>query len=326
MNESILLHPIKVVAIKTGLSPHLIRVWERRYGAVTPGRTSSRRRMYSEREIERLKLLQALTKSGHSIGNIATLDMEELRSLHTRGEATAHSSLVESHRGGKRAAGGSFVSRCLDAVVRLDQPAFEAALQDGVVSLGQQGVLVHVIAPLAEAVGNLWMEGTIGVAHEHFASAILRTFLGNMSRPYAPSETAPHLITATPTGQLHELGAMLIAAAATSLGWQATYLGASIGPAEIASALRQTRAKAVGISIVYPADDPGVAAELRRLKQLMPVDVTLLVGGRAAASQRAVIDEVGAVYCGGPLTDFMNTLQDLRSGEAPAIGRQTVST
>ena len=68
-----MLHPIKVVAKKTGLSPHLIRVWERRYGAVTPERSDTQRRMYSEREIERLKVLQMLTEAGHSIGNIATL-------------------------------------------------------------------------------------------------------------------------------------------------------------------------------------------------------------------------------------------------------------
>ena len=137
-------------------------------------------------------------------------------------------------------------------------------------ALGQQGVLLHVIGPLAEEVGNLWQDGSIGVAHEHFASAIMRTFLGNMSRPFAPNDSSPHIVTATPTGQLHEIGAMLITAAATALGWQATYLGASISPVEIVSALRQKPARVVGLSIVYPPDDPfGGERSLVRLHELL---------------------------------------------------------
>jgi methylmalonyl-CoA mutase cobalamin-binding domain/chain len=182
--------------------------------------------------------------------------------------------------------------------------------------LGQQGVLVHVIAPLAEEVGALWQDGTIGVAHEHFASALLRTFLGNMGRPFAPGESAPLLISATPTGQLHEIGAMMIAAAASSVGWRAIYLGASLGPQEIASAAHQKSAAVVGISLVYPGDDPAIAGELRELNRLLPGSVKLLVGGRAAAAYRPLLDELGANYCGGPLADFMELLIRIREPEA----------
>ena len=64
-------HSIKVAARRCGLSTHVIRVWEKRYDAVSPDRTDTNRRLYSEQEIERLKLLRAATLSGHSIGNVA---------------------------------------------------------------------------------------------------------------------------------------------------------------------------------------------------------------------------------------------------------------
>jgi len=318
MSNNGFFHPIKVVSLRTGLSPHLIRVWERRYGAVTPGRTGSQRRMYSEQEIERLKLLQLLTEAGHSIGNIANMGTDELQLLRGEGDSPRFEALKEAvglePREVRREWGRQFVERCLTAVTALDQAGLESALQEGAVALGQQGALVHVVAPLAEEVGVKWQEGTIGVSHEHFASAILRTFLGQMSRPFAASESAPEILTATPTSQLHELGAMLITAAAAVLGWRATYLGASLGPQEIAGAVRQKSARAVGLSIVYPPDDAGVAAELRRLKPLLPEDVTILVGGRAASSYRSVIDEIGAVFSGGSLNEFMDHLNRLREG------------
>jgi DNA-binding transcriptional MerR regulator/methylmalonyl-CoA mutase cobalamin-binding subunit len=311
MSEVALLHPIKVAALKTGLSTHLIRVWERRYGAVKPERTSNQRRMYSEREIERLKLLGALTEAGHSIGNIANLDAGALQALILDKPFPAKSQPADQLRTDRRESGMLFVKKAVTAISDLNHDSLERVLQEAAVELGQQGVLLLVVAPLSEEVGNLWESGMIGVAHEHFASAILRTFLGNMSRPFAPNESSPHILVATPTSQLHEIGAMIITAAAAAMGWQATFLGASIGPVEIASALKQKSARVVGLSVVYPPDDPLVGQEIIRLGKLLPDDVAFMIGGRAAASYRNAINEAGAIMIGS-LEDFMAQLRRIR--------------
>src|SRR4051812_29880471 len=75
------LHTIKVVARRTGLSQHVIRIWEKRYEAVTPARSEGNRRLYADEEIARLQLLQQATLAGHSIGQIARLPTEDLRKL-----------------------------------------------------------------------------------------------------------------------------------------------------------------------------------------------------------------------------------------------------
>ena len=80
-------HPIKVVVLRTGLSPHVIRVWEKRYGAVEPMRTPTNRRRYTDADIERLLLLQRATQIGRSIGQIAQLPTETLRNLVREDEA-----------------------------------------------------------------------------------------------------------------------------------------------------------------------------------------------------------------------------------------------
>ena len=79
-------HGIKMVARRTGLSAHVIRIWEKRYGAVEPARSGTNRRLYSESQIERLGLLRDVTRAGHSIGLVANLGTEELRKL--AGEAS----------------------------------------------------------------------------------------------------------------------------------------------------------------------------------------------------------------------------------------------
>src|SRR3954451_24797954 len=74
---------IQAAAERTGLSPHVIRAWERRYGAITPERTAGKHRLYSELEIERLALLNRAVRNGHSIGKIASLSTNKLSALAT---------------------------------------------------------------------------------------------------------------------------------------------------------------------------------------------------------------------------------------------------
>ncbi|HWC58696.1 MAG TPA: MerR family transcriptional regulator, partial [Verrucomicrobiae bacterium] len=70
---------IQAVSRRTGLSPHVIRIWEKRYNAVLPSRTESNRRLYSGEEIERLALLRDVSRAGHTISSIARLSTPELR-------------------------------------------------------------------------------------------------------------------------------------------------------------------------------------------------------------------------------------------------------
>jgi methylmalonyl-CoA mutase cobalamin-binding subunit len=119
------------------------------------------------------------------------------------------------------------------------------------------------------------------------------------------------LIATTPTGQLHEIGAALVAAAATHQGWRVTYLGASLPADEIASAAIQNQARAVALSIVHPADDPALAGELHRLRRLLPPQTALLAGGGAARAYAGDLQASGFVVCDS-LADLTHALDDLR--------------
>lgn len=74
-------HPIRVVSQRTGLKPDLIRAWERRYEAIKPQRTAGRHRYYSDEDIARLLLLRQASSSARSIGQLAQLTDDQLRSV-----------------------------------------------------------------------------------------------------------------------------------------------------------------------------------------------------------------------------------------------------
>ena len=69
---------IGAVCRLTGISQHVLRVWEKRYGVVEPERSETDRRLYRESDVNRLALLKTLVDCGQAIGSIANLDNEEL--------------------------------------------------------------------------------------------------------------------------------------------------------------------------------------------------------------------------------------------------------
>ncbi len=74
-------YSIKAVSTITGINEHTIRAWEKRYNAISPERTDSNRRMYSETEVEKLNLLNKAVMVGHNISSVANLSVSELNSL-----------------------------------------------------------------------------------------------------------------------------------------------------------------------------------------------------------------------------------------------------
>jgi DNA-binding transcriptional MerR regulator/methylmalonyl-CoA mutase cobalamin-binding subunit len=301
-------YPIQLVARLTGLSAHVIRIWEQRYRAVEPHRTPTNRRLYSQRDIDRLNLLRDVTHAGHSIGQIAQLPTDKLGKLVA---ASSSLSVPPARPPAPAQPTGSFLDECLAAIKSLDAHALDDALKRGSIALGAFGLLQRVAAPLAQALGDFWRDGTFTAAHEHFASAALRVFLANSAKPFGAMDHAPVLIVATPAGQVHELGALLVGAAAANLGWQVTYLGASLPAAEIAGAAQQRRARAVALSLVYPEDDPGLAGELTRLREALPPEVKLLAGGRAMPAYRGALEKIGALPVEN-LAQLGSALDDLR--------------
>ena len=303
-------HSINMAGLKSGLTPHVIRVWERRYAAVSPLRSGTNRRLYTDAEVERLTLLREAVEAGYRIGNIARLSEEDLRRLLVSAPAkpvTAETAPRKDHSSSQE-----FGRRCLDAVQRMDAHGLEDALTRALIVFGHQGLLRQVIAPLIRDLGERWADGTLTAAHEHFASALLRSFLGNnSSRPLALSDGTPSLVVTTPSGQLHELGAVMIAAAARNLGWRVIYLGVSLPAAEIAGAAIQNRARAVALSLVYPTDDPQLAGELANLSRFLPSDVRLLAGGRASGAYHEALARIGAIRT-EDLDEFCRELDALR--------------
>ena len=279
--ETLRTYPIKAVSVKTGLSIHVIRVWEKRYQAIIPTRTETNRRVYTEEDLKKLMLLRKATQQGHNIGSVAKLSTEELEQLVSATPENIISKVLHADIGDEL---NSMVDECLHSIMRFDGFSFEKILLNASIQLSQSDLLERLIIPLITKIGEFWHGGQIRIMHEHMATAILKNFLSNLRNNYRIMETAPSIIVTTPIGQYHELGILILSVIAASEGLNVAYLGPNLPADEIASAAIKKKAKAVLLSIVYPADDHYLKLDLKKLGTLLPDKIKVIVGGRMASN------------------------------------------
>lgn len=303
------LHPIGVAAERAGISPDVVRAWERRYGVVEPARDDAGRRVYTSADVRRLRLLAQATEGGRSIGQVANLPTPDLADL-VREDETARRRVASTPS--RNGLPDDLVERALARVRALDGPGLDALLVRTASLQGVPALLRDVLAPLFRAIGDAWHAGELTSAQEHLASATTRGALGRLLANLSAPAEAPVLVVGTPAGDRHEIGALLAAAAATLEGWRVVYLGPDLPAADIAGAVRETGATAVALSVVFAPAPAALAAEIKELRSVLPDAVGILVGGGAAPALAPLMEAT-------PGVGFVAELDDLRAHLAAAL-------
>ena len=289
-------YAIRYVSQRTGLTPHVIRAWEKRYQAVVPLRSPKNRRLYSEDDVQRLLLLKRVADEGHNISHIAKLDSSELLELAQQEASMTPWALNNNGRHLHQKAAQDYRSECLSAVINLDPDRLNRSYDQAAVDLTRSALLKEVIVPLFEEIGNLWRNGSLKIINEHMATLVTRTLLLNMLRATAVSDTAPRIVIATAVGQWHDMGALTVALTAAEYGWYPLYFGPNLPVEEIAAAVKQSSARAVAISITHLLDQHPLVNELRKLRRYIGNDLILFVGGQAVSGHAQILEEINAKH------------------------------
>ena len=157
----------------------------------------------------------------------------------------------------------------------------------------------------------MWHEGEIRIVNEHISTAIIRKILTSLIDNNSVSTNAPSILIATPKGQLHELGALIIAVIASSDGWKVTYMGSDLPGEEIASAIERLQPRIVALSIVYPNDDHILDSEMVKLKKLLINGSKIIAGGRSVMSYKSTLESMNATIINN-ISDFREELEKSR--------------
>lgn len=302
-------YPIRYVAQQTGLSTHVIRVWEKRYQAVVPKRTDTNRRVFCGRDIERLKMLKTAVRVGNSISQIAGLSSEELMQLVKLDMSDASKVSAAREPGSLNAT--YFYDRSLSTVLNFNSKGLESVLDRAAVHLSKMELIKAVVEPLCQKIGELWEQGELKVINEHMTTTVIQSFLWNLLRSAEVSEKSPKIVIATPAGHQHELGALAIALIACESNWQSLYFGPSLPAEEIAAAVTYADARAVALSITYLDESHQLNLEVKKLRRYLDDGITIFMGGQAASP---IIDffDASEIQILKDVDSFKITLNNLR--------------
>jgi MerR family transcriptional regulator, light-induced transcriptional regulator len=287
---------IQFVSKITGINPHTIRAWEKRYQAVVPDRHQNGKRLYSQEHIDRLNKLNQLVNLGNNISDIANLPDASLEELANQygGFASAGFRAENNNHEAKSFKEKVDINRIQQHLVlalnsyKLDIISHE--LEKIKTQLDPREFSLNVLAPLLAEVGAQVESGTISIAQEHSLSAILKFHVGHMLYKHYESKNKIDLniAIATPEGELHEFGIMIAALLCSYYNINFYYLGTNMPALSLAEAANQIDAKIVllGVSRVYSDTSGAERLEnyaLELLDKLNP-DINVWLGGMTKTS------------------------------------------
>jgi DNA-binding transcriptional MerR regulator len=202
---------------RTGVSPELLRAWERRYALLRPQRTDGGFRLYSHEDLLRVEAMRAHLARGVSAAQAARLAADSPQPA--AGPAPTPRPVGV---GGAAPEVGGPLQEALDA---LDDAGAQAAFDNLLARYGVDSILRDVILPYLHDLGQRWSSGAASVAQEHFASALLRGRLLGLARGWDQGN-GPRAVLACGPGELHDLSLIVFGLALRRHGWRITYLGA----------------------------------------------------------------------------------------------------
>ena len=254
---------------RSGVSPELLRAWERRYGLLDPIRSPGGLRLYSLADLERVRVMQQHLADGLAAAEAAAAAVRAPGES-TKAAGTARESPVAA------------VDQLAAALEEFDEPRAQAIFDRLLAEVTLDVFLSEIVMPYLRDLGTRWVRGEITVAQEHFASNVVRGRLLGIARGWGRG-VGPRALLACAPGEQHELGLIAFGLALRTHGWRIEYLGADTPLDTIRGVANTLDVDLVVVSAVTPERIGELVTELRQISRVR----RLAVGGAGAEGLEA---------------------------------------
>ncbi|MCD0171863.1 MerR family transcriptional regulator, partial [Deinococcus sp. 23YEL01] len=192
------------VEAQTGVPATTLRQWERRYGFPHPARNASGYRLYSPGDVAAIQYMQSQLQSGVPASRAAELTLHAM----TAGAGPAPTPAAPDRAAPEQGRSGAQWSALLtQALIDSDTDRAAAVLSEAHAQIPVEVVMTDVISPTMIEIGARWERGEITVAHEHQATAFLRSRIsGLMDVAGVQAGFGPLVVAACAPQEQHELG------------------------------------------------------------------------------------------------------------------------
>lgn len=208
-------YSIKDLEQLSGIKAHTIRAWEQRHKLITPKRTSTNIRFYSDDDLRVILNVSILLEHDWKIGQIAKLTPEEI----------AKSALEADPYEGNYA---FELNELKLSTLNFDIERFETIMSTCIDKHGIHDTFQKVIGDYIQELGKLWLSGSVSISQEHFMSSMIRQKLYSALDELKAVDNGKTFALFLPANELHEIGLLYLAYVLKERGDRVIYLGQSL--------------------------------------------------------------------------------------------------
>lgn len=206
-------YSIKDLEILSGVKAHTIRIWEKRYSLLTPGRTDTNIRYYNDTDLRKILNVSLLVNNGFKISKVAKLDDQKIRNF-----------ILELSQ--RKTGESDYVDRLILHMLNFDNIGFYNLTNEIIAQKGLEDAVLKVFFALFERIGIYWQVGTIFPAQEHYVTSILRQkLIAEIDKLGFENRNGETILFFLPEGELHEMSLLFYSYLAQKNRYNVIYLG-----------------------------------------------------------------------------------------------------
>lgn len=277
-------YSIKDLENFTKIKAHTLRIWEQRYALLSPERTDTNIRYYSDKDLKKILNINLLYQNGLKISKIAKLSEKEIF-------REAAKILLEDEVSGR-----DEINSFVENILALNEAGIQESLKRITQKIGMERLYTEVLIPLLEKVGTLWQVDAISVSHEHFLSNILREFLiTNISGIENARVAKGKVVLFLPEHEKHELSLLFYYFLLKKKGYDCFYLGQSVPMKDLREFVNETEPDFIVTSLIAEVTSEDFSELMSGLIELINPKKIFLGGYQLEKHKLAVPEGVNVV-------------------------------
>lgn len=261
---------IKAVSKMLGIQPGTLRAWERRYQMIAPVRNESGHRLYTEEHVEILRWLISKINQGFTISQAVSL-LENSAVSMEKAEVPRRDMVDE------------IGDKLLSALLEFNSSKAHELINQAFSLFTIDKTVIDLLGPILIKVGDLWEEGSITTAHEHFASSFIRSRIEGLSNSFPHNSFLPKAIAVCGPGERHELGLLIYTLYLRRKGFEVVFLGTSLAENDLEVVVEKVKPKFLFLSCTLDENREGTLSLAEEINKTYP-DLIIGLGGIAIDS------------------------------------------
>ncbi len=249
-------YSIKDLERFSGIKAHTLRIWEQRYNLLSPLRTETNIRAYTNADLRHILNVSFLNGQGVKISHIAKLSHQE---IHQKVLAMTEREIVLSVQ----------INSFVAAMIAYDAQLFEKTFSLCCAKIGFNKTMVDIVYPFLQKVGVLWHTGNINPGQEHFIVNLIRQKLiveADKEEMQPPSKTKIALLY-LPENEYHDVALLYYNFLLKKLGHTTIYLGQSVPYYDLEKAYEQLKPDYLLAVITCPKEELNTQKYINKLSK-----------------------------------------------------------